>query len=73
MRMSVISLQVTDDHEGTGVKEREMSTLTGRAAYWHPVKTVVCKKAEFGGRHGPEALLAFETLKFHLGPLWVCT
>lgn len=50
-----------------------MSSLTGRAAYWHPVKTVVCKKAEFGGRHGPEALLAFETLKFRLGPLWVCT
>lgn len=44
MRLSVISLQVTDDHEGTGVKEREMSALTGRAAYWHPVKTVVCKK-----------------------------
>lgn len=42
MRLSVISLQVTDDHEGTGVKEREMSALTGRAAYWHPVKTVVC-------------------------------
>lgn len=27
MRMSVISLQVTDNHEGTGVKEREMSAL----------------------------------------------
>lgn len=46
MRLSVISLQVTNDHEDTRVKEREMSILTGRVAYWYPVKTVVCKKAE---------------------------
>lgn len=46
MRLSVISSQVTSDHEGTRVKEREMSILTGRETYWHPVKTVLCKKAE---------------------------
>lgn len=66
MRLLVISLQVTDDHEALGSRR-------GKCPHWHPVKTVVCKKAEFGGRHGPEALLAFETLKFRLGPLWVCT
>lgn len=65
MRLSVISLQVTKDHEGTRVKEREMSILTGRVAYWHPVKTVVCKKSRVGGKHGPEALLVFEMIKFH--------